>query len=120
VIFFFKFLADLLIFIPTEIMQDARRNCEFRLVIAGNKGSSAMRREFVKQFVITVGDLTKKPVSFIDMEPLINAINNEKDFDRVRIVSNTWNSVVSTEISQRTIAHPSKLAAEVSPSIGKF
>lgn len=96
-----------------KIMQDARKTCEFKLLIAGNKGNAALKREFSKQYVATVGDLSKKPVSFHDVEPLISAINQDNDYDRVRIVSNSWISVVATEPVQRTIAHPSKLVAEM-------
>lgn len=97
-----------------RVMHENRKNTDFRLIIAGNKGNSALRRDFSKSYIATVGDLSRKRVSFADVEPLVNALRNQSgDYDRVRLVANTWQSVVSTEIQQRSIPHPSKIAAEM-------
>merc|ERR1712063_235372 len=53
-----------------RVLAENRKNANFKFVIAGSKGTTALRREYSKQFALTVGDLTKKTPSFADVEAL--------------------------------------------------
>jgi F0F1-type ATP synthase gamma subunit len=95
------------------LLNENRKTSEITLAIAGSKGAAGLRRDFVKQFHTNVQELGKKALSFVDVEPLVEILDEISEYDKVRIISNQWESVVTSNIVHRLLPNPNNMVDEV-------
>jgi len=98
------------------LINENRKNSEITLAIAGSKGAQGLRRDFNKRFHTNVQELGKRSLSFVDVEPLVNVLDEVTDYDKVRIISNQWESVVSSRIMHRLLPNPKNMVDEMKDS----
>jgi len=91
----------------------ANSSNKFTLAIAGAKGISGLRQMFVEQYHTCVQELGKKHLSFVDVEPLIEVLDDVTDYGRIRIVSNRWDSIVASTIMHRMLPNPKNMVDEM-------
>merc|ERR1712137_900249 len=98
------------------LMNENRKTSEITLAIAGSKGAQALRRDFNKSFHTNVQELGKRSLSFVDVEPLVNVLDEVTEYDKVRIISNQWESVVASRIMHRLLPNPKNMVDEMKDS----
>lgn len=81
------------------------------MIICGNKGVAGFKREYGEKFELAVTEIGKKKFSFADMEPFVAGVKEIKDYDKVRVVCNRWQSVVSSVVMHRFLPNPNKIVA---------
>jgi len=95
------------------VINENKKSSEVTLVIAGSKGAAGLKREFLRSFHTNVQELGKKDLSFVDVEPLVQVLDEVTDYDKVRIIANQWESVVSCNIIHRLLPNPAKMIDEM-------
>ena len=83
------------------------------MIICGNKGVAGFKREYGDKFLLAVTEIGKKKCSFADMEPFVAGVKEIKDYDKVRVVCNRWQSVVSSVVMHRFLPNPAKIVETV-------
>merc|ERR1712063_13933 len=89
-----------------SIVLDNRKSSEFTIAIAGAKAVVGLRRDFGQMFHTNVQELGKKHLSFVDVEPVVDVLDEVTDYDVLRIISNQWESVVASKIIHRLLPNP--------------
>ena len=89
-------------------------NVDIAMIICGNKGVAGFKREYGDKFLIAVTEIGKKKFSFADMEPFVTGIKEIKDYDKIRVVCNRWQSVVSSVVMHRFLPNPHRIVETVS------
>lgn len=60
-----------------------------------------------------VQELGKRQLSFVDVEPLVQVLEEITDYERVRIISNQWESVMTFRVIHRLLPNPKNMVDEV-------
>jgi len=89
------------------------KDSEIVLAIAGAKIASGIRRDYIQLFHTTVSELGRKGLSFVDIEPMTEMLDEVTDYDRIRIISNQWLTVLTSQIIHRMLPNPKNMAAEM-------
>jgi len=92
------------------------KNKKFTLVVAGSKGVSGLRRSISQNFHTNVQELGKKHLSFVDVEPIVDVLDEVTDYPRIRIIGNQWESIVSTSVIHRLLPNPKNMVEEMKDS----
>merc|ERR1712137_1228893 len=96
-----------------SLLTESRKNSKVTLAIAGSKGAAGLRRDYIQMFHTNVQELGKKHLSSVDVEPLVQVLDEVTDYDRVRIISNQWESVVASRIMHRMLPNPKNMVDEM-------
>jgi len=99
-----------------KTISENRRILTPTLAIAGSKGAQGLKRDYSELFHTNVQELGKKTLSFVDVEPLIDILDEVSDYNKVRIISNQWESVVSSHIIHRLLPNPNNMVEEMKDS----
>jgi len=90
-----------------------------RLISLGEKGRSALVREFSHQFVVSAADVGKRKLALADIESIIEGIV-KTDFDYAFFLSNKFNSVISYENMTRALPHLNQITETIDLSTYEF
>jgi len=85
-------------------------NTEFRLVTVGDKSIQGLARDQASKVAFHIGDLSKKPFTFVGASVIAEKIMAEETFDSVTVFSNKFISPIAYGQEITEIPSPAQLA----------